>query len=65
MFHLHILQIINPLDKFTAVSILSASLFPKFEFKTILSIKTEISCLIFLSKLGKLFQYHIRMTHQF
>ena len=31
---------------------LSANLFPNLEFKTILSTKTEISCLSFLSKFG-------------
>ena len=38
----------NPSDKLTAVSTLSASLFPRFEFKIILSTIIEISCLIFL-----------------
>ena len=38
-----------PLDKLTAASTLSANLFPSFEFKTILSTKTEGSCLSFLS----------------
>ncbi len=42
----------KPLAKFTAVSTLSANLLPSFEFKIILSTKTEISCLSFLSKLG-------------
>ena len=43
----------SPFDKFTAVSTLSASLFPKFEFNIILSTTTEMSCLIFLFRLGK------------
>ena len=42
----------NPSDKFTAVSTLSANLFPKFEFKIILSTIIEISCLIFLLRFG-------------
>ena len=42
----------NPFAKFTDVSILSANLFPKDEFKTILSTKIEISCLIFLLSSG-------------
>ena len=38
----------SPFDKLIDVSTASASLFPKDEFITILSINTEISCLIFL-----------------
>ena len=37
----------RPFDKFSAVSMLSASLFPNFEFKTILSTIIEISCFTF------------------
>ena len=37
----------NPSDRFIAVSTLSASLFPKFEFSIIRSTIIEISCLIF------------------
>ena len=49
----------KPFDRFTAVSTLSANLFPKFEFKIILSTTIEISCLIFLFKFGKssIFKY--------
>ena len=54
---------INPFAKLTAVSILSASLFPKEEFRTIRSTKIEISCFIFLL-IQEHFQYHI-MFHQF
>ena len=43
----------NPFDKLSAVSILSASLFPKFELSIILSTTMEISCFTFLFKLGK------------
>ena len=43
----------SPFERFNAVSILSANLFPKFEFKTILSTTIEISCLVFLFKSGK------------
>ena len=52
MFHLHIQQKLIHLIRLTAVSILSANLFPNFEFNTILSTRTEISCLSFLSKSG-------------
>ena len=38
----------NPFDRFNAVSILSANLFPIDEFNTILSTTIEISCLTFL-----------------
>ena len=43
----------RPSERFNAVSILSASLLPNLEFKTILSTTIEISCLTFLFKLGK------------
>ena len=43
----------NPFDRFTAVSTLSASLFPNFEFRIILSTTIEISCFSFLFKFGK------------
>ena len=43
----------RPSERFNAVSILSASLFPRLEFKTILSTTIEISCLTFLFKFGK------------
>ena len=43
----------RPFDKFRAVSILSASLLPNFEFNTILSTIIDISCLTFLFKFGK------------
>ena len=42
----------RPPDKLSEVSILSASRFPRFEFKTILSTKIEISCLVFLFSSG-------------
>ena len=42
----------KPLDKFTAVSTLSASLFPRLELRITLSTIIEISCLIFLFKSG-------------
>ena len=49
----------NPSDKLTAVSTLSASLLPRFEFKIILSTIIDISCLIFLFKSGNssIFKY--------
>ena len=43
---------IKPLAKFTAVSTLSANLLPNDAFRTILSTKTEISCLSFLFNSG-------------
>ena len=43
----------RPSERFNAVSILSASLFPSLELKIILSTTTEMSCLTFLFKLGK------------
>ena len=42
----------KPFARFTAVSILSANLFPNEEFNTILSTKIEISCLTFLFSSG-------------
>ena len=42
----------SPLDKFTAVSTLSANLFPKDELITIRSTKTDKSCLTFLFNSG-------------
>ena len=49
----------NPSDKFKQVSTLSANLFPKFEFNIILSTIIDISCLIFLLRLGNssIFRY--------
>ena len=44
----------NPFAKLTAVSTLSANLFPNDEFITILSTKIEISCLSFLFNSGTL-----------
>ena len=44
----------RPSAMFTAVSILSANLFPKDELRIILSTKIEISCLIFLFNSGTL-----------
>ena len=44
----------KPFDKLIEVSILSASLFPKDEFKTIRSTNIEMSCLIFLFNSGTL-----------
>ena len=43
---------IKPFAKLTAVSIPSANLFPKLEFKIILSTKIEISCFTFLLRSG-------------
>ena len=43
----------RPFERFTAVSTLSASLFPMLEFKIILSTTIDISCFIFLFKFGK------------
>ena len=43
---------IKPLAKFIDVSIPSANLLPNDEFKTILSTRIEISCLIFLLSSG-------------
>ena len=43
----------KPFDRFNAVSILSANLFPKFCLIIIRSTIIDISCLIFLFKLGK------------
>ena len=45
----------RPLERFSADSMLSANLLPKFEFNTILSTSIEISCFIFLFKSGKSF----------
>jgi len=42
----------KPFDRFTAVSTLSANLFPIFEFRITLSTIIEISCLSFLFKSG-------------
>ena len=42
----------KPLARLIAVSIPSANLFPKDEFKTILSTRIDISCLIFLFNSG-------------
>ena len=42
----------KPLAKFTDVSILSASLLPKDELRTILSTRMDISCFIFLFNSG-------------
>ena len=49
----------NPSERFTAVSTLSANLFPKLEFKIILSTIIEISCFTFLFKFGNssIFRY--------
>ena len=44
----------NPFAKFTEDSILSANLFPKDEFRTILSTRIYMSCLIFLFNSGTL-----------
>ena len=44
----------NPLDRFTAVSTLSANLLPSDELIIILSTSTEMSCLIFLFISGTL-----------
>ena len=43
---------IKPFERFTAVSTLSANLFPKSEFNTILSTSIDISCFIFLFSSG-------------
>ena len=43
----------RPFDKLSAVSILSANLFPNFEFRTIRSTIIDISCFIFLFRFGK------------
>ena len=42
----------KPSERFRAVSTLSASLLPKFEFNIILSTIMEISCFIFLFRSG-------------
>ena len=52
-FHFRIQLLKVRLINLSAVSILSASLFPNLEFKTILSTIIDISCLTFLFKFGK------------
>ena len=49
----------NPLERFTAVSTLSANLLPRFEPRITLSTIIEISCLSFLFKFGNssIFRY--------
>jgi hypothetical protein len=49
----------NPFERLTAVSTLSASLFPRLELRITLSTTIEISCFNFLFKFGKssIFKY--------